>query len=594
MLRTLLTAIGLVVLLCGPARSAAQVETPNLRFGLVNAFGDPQAARGSGAGWEIITLRWDALQPNSPTDWSPDPALDEWLSSARTSGREVVAVVIGTPGWATSGQPVTGVPRGLYLPVSDPGNGWAGFMSRAASYYGSRGINRWVIWRNPDIPSRVGGATWDGSIEEYYQLVKVAYLTAKNANPNAQIHLAGVGYDPNWFNRFLDILLDDPTAPANNYYFDVATLHVYDSPERVYTLMRNHFFVMEQHGVPLKEVWINETNARPAIDPRVYPPDATFREHPNITLGQQAAFIVQAYALAFAANRGARIAVYQLADDLVADDHQAYGLVRADGSSRPAYLAYQIAAQEFNGFIFARRVEEGTHPLIDYVRLTFANKVTHVAWALTGQTATLLIPARSTQATLIDLSGNRWVVQPEGGIYRVVVGGAECDDPAVGCLIGGAPWLLVEGDVPDAPNTEPPPVSSEPGGALPTPDPALALTATAQAMPTPTPTELPTSTPEPTEAPPQEAIATPSESSEASETPAQVAEVATQERIQPMTAQGGANVNPDDLRPRGFMGVLPFLLIGLGVLVAGGGIWFFWRGQYPTEPEMEHSTKPQE
>jgi hypothetical protein len=576
----------IVAALLTPLSGTAQTSS-NQRFGLVNAFQDSDAARISGAGWEIVTLHWNELQPNSPTDWNPNPEVDDWLESARTDEREVIVVVIGAPAWATSGQAVTGVPRGLYLPISDPGNGWAGFMSHAASYYGSRGINRWVIWRNPDIPSGAREATWDGSIEEYYQLVKVAYLSARNANPNALIHLAGVGYDPNWFNRFADILNDDPTAPANDYYFDVATLHVYDSPERVYTLMRNHFFVMDQQGIPLKEVWINETNARPAVDPQVYPPDASFREHPNTTLEQQAAFMVQSYALAFAANRGARVAVYRLVDDLATDDDQAFGLVRDDGTPRPAYAAYQLIAQEFNGFVYARRVEEGTHPLVDYVRLTFANQVTHVVWALTEQNATLVIPSRSSQATLIDLGGNRWTVMPESGAYRVTVGAADCNDPATGCLIGGAPWLLVEEGVPDAVNAEPPPVTSEPGGTLPTPDPGLAMTSTAQAVPTLTPTPLPTATSEPTEPPTQPPAQEPP--AEPTEPATEVAEVGEPQQATPMSTPDPASLQAANFRPGGIAGLLPFALIGVGLLVVGGGAWFFLSSQRPpVESEEPH------
>ncbi|NDJ52562.1 MAG: hypothetical protein GYB68_05665, partial [Chloroflexi bacterium] len=127
------------------------------------------------------------------------------------------------------------------------------------------------------------------------------------------------------------------------------------------------------------------------------------------------------------------------------------------------------------GWRFARRVDEQTNPLIEYVRFTFPTKVTHVAWARTAETATLLIPARTSQATLIRLDDTRIVVEPENGTYRLVVGGAECNDPAFGCLIGGEPWLLVEEGVDDPLNQPAPDVTVESGGTLPTPDPAQVL-----------------------------------------------------------------------------------------------------------------------
>jgi hypothetical protein len=343
--------------------------------------------------------------------------------------------------------------------------------------------------------------------------------------------------------------------------------------------MQNDFFVMNQKGFPPKEVWINEMNARPAVD-AAYPADQVFRSHSKITQEQQASFIIQGYALAFAANRGARVAVYQLADDFEADKGEAFGLVRKDDSKRPAFRAYQLAAEQFSGFVFARRVEDPTHPLIDYVRLTFQSKVTHIAWALTEQTATLVIPARTTQATLIDRNGNRWTVEAEGGDYRLVVGGADCNDPATGCLIGGAPWMLVEEGIQDAVNAEPPDVTVEQGGTLPTPDPNAALTATAQAAPTATSTLMPSETPS---EPPATVAATEEATARVTAKPVTATEESTQiaeiTGPQPTEQSSGPKLpNPNDLRPHGLGAILPFILMGLGALVIGGGVWYFFSG----------------
>ncbi len=608
-----------------PRQEVEAQRSDDSRFGLVNAYDASQAAYQLGASWEVVIIHWDQIQPASPTQWVTIPEIENGLAAARTASREVVGVLIGTPAWATDGQPGTGVPRGLYLPMNDPGNVWAAFVKQAVGYFAARGVNRWAIWRNPDIPPGGRGSQWDGSISDYYQLVKVAYLAAHSANPNAVIHLGGTGsYDPGWFSRYLDVVLSDLTAPTNNYYFDVATLHVYYSVDEIYTLMQNAFFVMDRKGIPLKEVWLNETNARPALDPAVYPSDQAFLRYSKVTMEQQAAFIVQAYAVGFAANRGARIAVYRLVDNLEADGKEAFGLLRADGSRRPAYDAYRLVTEQFSEFVYARRVSEETHPLIDYVRLTFENKVTHVAWARTAQTATLIIPARSQQATLIDLQGNRWPVTPQDGEYRVVVGGADCNDPMEGCLIGGAPWLLVEEGVEEALTTTPPSVKVERGGVLPTPDPALAMTATALAAPSPTPTvptatptatltPLPSSTPTvPTATPTRPPTRTPAPVNTSRPTttmtslPAATVTSAEMEvaeaTVQPpweATLQAAEAVEIDEsaLRPRGLTAAVPYVLIGLGTIAIGAGVWYFasalWlerkRQQPPPDEEADQS-----
>src|SRR5574341_700736 len=249
-------------LLPGAGRVAAQ-RSSDPRFGIVNAYEAPDAAIESGASWEEITFRWDELQPSGPADWVPSPAIEAWLGEARAAGREVVGVLVGTPAWATDGAPGTGVPRGLYLSESDAGNTWASFVRQAVSHYSTRGINRWVIWDEQNIlPGTVGG-TWDGTTADYYQMVKVAYLVARQVNPNALIHVGGMSdNNPGWFGGFLNEVANDPSASANNYYFDVVNVHIFFDPSRVYSLAANPTFLMDQAGIPLKPVWVSHTNAR--------------------------------------------------------------------------------------------------------------------------------------------------------------------------------------------------------------------------------------------------------------------------------------------------------------------------------------------
>ncbi len=593
-----LALAGMLLIPAGQQARAVPVHAPSgdNRFGIVDAIDAGQAAYNAGASWEIVTLHWDEVQPGAAGQWEPDADLNEWISQSQDINREVVMVLIGTPAWATDGTPGVGVPNGLYQPVSSASNAWAAFVRQAVSYYSARGVNRYVIWRDMDIPSTLPGHQWEGDIEDYYQLVKTAYLVANEANPNVQIHLGGLGkFDPTWFASFIEVVVDDPTAEANDHYFDVSTVHVFGSPEELYTQVGNHFVVMRQRSIPLKEVWINETNARPAVDPQVYDEALDFREYPNVTLDQQASFIVQAYALGFSANRFARIATYRMVDDLEADDGQAFGLLRDDGSQRPAYGAYQLVTEQFSGFVYARRVDEETFPLIDYVRLTFEDKVTHVVWAATENDATLIVTARSQSATLYDIHGHQWTVTPAGGEYRVAVPGAECNDPVYDCLIGGEPWLLVEDGLADPLNETPPGVTVEEGGTPPTPDPGIALTQTTAAIPTATATTPPTATatatatlaatdtPEaaeggemaPTEAPPTEAAPT--------ETPEEVAEgdVAPTEAVEEVAEPvGPITLDRNDVAPTGIAALLPTLLMVLGFAVAGFGLVFFLMGNH--------------
>jgi len=595
LLAALLGGVAVLFLLAAPPPAAQAAPVSDARFGLTEAYEAPQAAFDSGASWELLTVRWDAIQPGGPSEWKASPELDEWIATARTAGREVVIELVGTPAWATDGRPGVGTPRGLYLSASDPANTWAAFVRQAVNYYGARGVTRFVIWEEPDKPASRPDNRWAGSIDDFYQLVKVAYQVGKGVNPNVIIHLGGVSdYDPAWFGRFLDVALDDVTAAANNYYFDVASVHIYYSPERVGALVSNAYYLMDVRGIPLKEVWVNRMNARPTDDTAAYPTGTQFTIHSRVTQEQQAAFIVQAFAMALDAG-ASRVAVHRLVDNLAQDNNDAQGLLRVDKTTRPAYQAYQLVTETFSDAVFARHVDDQTYPLIDYVRLTGASRVTHVVWARTQETATLVIPARSSEAELIDLQGNRWPVRPQAGNYRVVVGGAACDDPQEGCLIGGAPWILVERGVPDPLSSAPPAVTVERGGTLPTPDPSLALTATARAVPTSTPE--PTETPSPEPSPTLEPSPT---SPQATEPPPDTAEPSTEvaEVVPEPPAEQPEPALPvldrSALRPRGFDAVLPYLLAGLGIGVIAGGVAFYVRGARPAPAAQGTQDAPEE
>jgi hypothetical protein len=209
----------------------------------------------------------------------------------------------------------------------------------------------------------------------------------------------------------------------------------------------------------------------------------------------------------------------------------------------------------------------------------------------------LIIPARSEQATLINSAdGDRWVVKPQGGVYKVVVGGADCNDPNTveGCLIGGAPWLLVEDGVSNALTEAAPKSSTQLGGALATPPPTPTLSPT-PLPPTLTPTTTPSTQPTQTTATPSLPVATATAATTASgptapASPQAGAEAPTQGVALPpstvtITPTPSASQLAQAVRPRGLEALLPYVLIALGVVVVGGGAWFFLAGRKPARAE---------
>ncbi|MCZ7543971.1 MAG: hypothetical protein M5R40_10730 [Anaerolineae bacterium] len=215
----LATLLGTVAVAQTPGR-----PRPDPRFGAVEAFWMPDLAYEANLGWERMLFDWSQLQPDGPDSWNGFYIRHEWLQNAQDAQREVVGLIKSAPAWATEGTPGIGVPRGLYLPPDDPDNLWAAFVRRTVATYGPLGVRRWIIWNEPDITLESYGVEFEGSVEDYYRLVKVAWFAIHDVDPEAKVHLAGLTYwhdvnnnRPLYLGRFLDVALADPEAAAHGF-----------------------------------------------------------------------------------------------------------------------------------------------------------------------------------------------------------------------------------------------------------------------------------------------------------------------------------------------------------------------------------------
>jgi hypothetical protein len=192
------------------------------------------------------------------------------------------------------------------------------------------------------------------------------------------------------------------------------------------------------------------------------------------------------------AGGASRIAVYKLIDtpgDRAANP-EPFGLVRDDGSRRPAFAAFQVAANVFAGFTSATL----DHRDARYAQVTVqrGEATTTVLWTRSAESVQVQVAARSAQAILVDAFGGRRTLTPRDGIYTIDLPG--CTQPF--CITGGAPRLLVEGAPaasiePVAPAQPTIQLSTE---STATPTLELTITPTDTPMPTGTPTFTPTPT----------------------------------------------------------------------------------------------------
>jgi hypothetical protein len=365
----------------------------------------------------------------------------------------------------------TNVPANLYLPFDDPQNYWGQFMFKLAQRYRDQ-VNTWIIWNETDMYSDTIAYTWEGTVADTYQLVKVGSQAVKRANPNARVALPGLTY---WWDkeggrspylaRLLDVAAKDPTAAAHGNYFDIVVLHQYSNPLNTYAGVRVLERTLAAYGLE-RPIWIGESNLVPSDDP-MNPIGPALHG----TMDQQAAYIIQAFALARAAG-AERMSIYKLVDEAPEGAGELYGLARNDGSIRPAFTAFQTAVRYLSLPTSAVYTWDGaSEPPTDdqltqliqsnakrtqWLWPAAVNRVTlergvervSVVWNASPKLVTARIPAVAKSAQVIDKYGrDSGEVIAQNGTYQLDLGptsnNSDPRDPSV-YLVGGDPRLLVE------------------------------------------------------------------------------------------------------------------------------------------------------
>jgi hypothetical protein len=424
------------------ATPAAEAVSRDPRFGLNEAWRAADAADRAGAGWSRVLFWWSEMQKDGPGDlnlFATDQ--DSYISSETLRGRELAGAVLNTPGWASTDGSPNGVPKGLYLAYDDPGNTWGQFMRLMAEHYRGR-IDTWIIWNEVDIS---GGQwhTWNGSIEDYVQLQKVAYKAIKAGNPNATVLPFGAAW---WYDygatvtKMLDLLAADPDAKANNYYFDVGNLHLYSRAEDIPRIIGWYRDQLAAHGMS-KPIWIAETNAIPYDDAIWQASKNNFRA----TMDEQASYMIQAFSTYLGLGIQ-RVSVNRAIDgtDFEAGG-EPFGLLRNDGSQRPAFTAYQVVTRYFSG-VTDGTFEHAADGTTKVVLKRGSDRIT-VLWSMSPDGGTATVDALGTQALRVNKWGDTAPIQADGGHFTISLAGATANSNSgdrSDYVIGGEPVILVE------------------------------------------------------------------------------------------------------------------------------------------------------
>ncbi|MBV9170119.1 MAG: hypothetical protein JOZ81_08560 [Chloroflexi bacterium] len=485
-----LAALLLVIAAGVPAHAQSSLDT---RLGIAEGFRNPGAMADTHAGWERLILPWDEVQPDGPDDFSHlgITISGDQLQRELNRGERVVGLVEFTPGWAAANpdQGRRSPPKNLDLPFDDPNNYWGKFISHVVKYYAGK-IDDWVIWNEPEFhpgdPGAGGSFTWLGSDDQFAQLLKVGYLAAKAANPNATISFPGTSYwvdhesgRPQFYDRLLGILTNDGEAAKHNYYHDVVSVNLYRAPDDIFRVHSLFQDIEKQHGIA-RPIWLTETNAMPSNDPSV---DCQHTESGiATTLEEQAAYGIQALAMAGAAGYE-RYEIYQMTDQNECSEPALWGVTRDDGSKRPIEDALRTAITQFSGYTAVHFVpytrdtqdwpswpDDPTSLMPDWQVYQVAfdkpgNQRVTTLWNGDADQLRVRVKKNGSSATLMDRAGDAQPAHDNQGWWVLDLPGATAhypSDPPGYHFIGGSPLLLIENGV-DPSTPVAPPALGDPG-----------------------------------------------------------------------------------------------------------------------------------
>lgn len=300
-----------------------------------------------GATWVRAFVRWDQVEQAGPGRWVTESLapLDEYAAAASLRGIKVVAVVTGAPQWANG----TTDP---YVPPRDPAD-FGRFLNALAARERGR-VAAWEIWNEPDEKD-----FWHGPVgpQYYAPLLKAAHAGITAADPGALV-LAGAStgndypfleglYANGAGDAFSGVAVHTDTAclvtPPDSYYRDPGGKIGRFS----FLGFREVHDVLARYGHADRPIIMTELGWS-ATKTRCSRGASAGKKAAGVSEAQQAANLKLAYrCLSFYPYVEA--AIWFSAQDYGAPDAELnrYGLLRFDGSKRPAYDA--LAAIGRNG-----------------------------------------------------------------------------------------------------------------------------------------------------------------------------------------------------------------------------------------------------
>ena len=294
------------------------------------------AMKATGATWVRYDMSWDTVQSGGAGsyNWA---AYDRIAKAISARNMHALVIIDFTPSWARE----SGCSSSKMCAPADP-NAYAKFAGVAVARYQHYGLRDWEIWNEPNISYRYHPAA---DPAQYTAILKASYRTIKAADPAAVVVTGGTAPSQTDQNDYSpeDFLKAIYAAGAAGS-FDAVSAHPYtypnsptdDLPLSAWGQLDTMHATMAANGDGGKQIWVTEFGA---------PTNGPDEVNDHVSEAQQATILSAAIAGWHAKSYGGPFFWYEYQDDGTSTDtsENFYGLVRADGSHKPAYATWVTA-----------------------------------------------------------------------------------------------------------------------------------------------------------------------------------------------------------------------------------------------------------